>query len=181
MTGTSFFAFLHLEWLRLLATPAVVYLDGPARISFLVPLLVCLLIFRLTPLPKVSSAADGVWFSGLFLLGCAISFLTAYWGNTGLHFLASGEILWPVVVWIQGPRKISPWWAYVATFWGTLLPDVLLAGQYFHWETGFWMGVGGAGLQDALFLSPMVSLLCALILAQARSWADQKGWIPAWR
>lgn len=161
-----FWSFLHLEWLRFLAQPLVVYFEGPAMASVFLPTLICLWIAlhaRWTV-----RGTRGLVVLAAFCLGLLVSIQTAYWGQTGLHFLSTGEILWPVFVWIFGAKVFSPLWAYVLTFLGTLIPDVLLAGNRLQWTAHFWFGVGGAGIHDAVFLSPLTAFLAALFLALVR-------------
>lgn len=161
--------FLHLEWLSYLATPLVVYVQGPAKVSVIIPSLVCLCILRHAHRP---SRKDVVWLASMFFAGLALSFATAYWSHVGLHFFSAGELLWPTAVWILGPKRFSPWLAYLLTFFGEGTVDIILAGYDLHWIPNFWFGVGGAGWHDGLFIAPLTALLCAWFLA-GLWWAQQ--------
>jgi len=163
--------FLHLEWLRLLAQPLIIYFEGPALVSVFLPLLVCGWIALRVPFPRSPGAQRQttlLLLVAFFLLGVLISVKTAYWTGLGLHFFAAPELIWPLAVWFLGPQKFSPWWAYVFAFFGEVVPDFLLAGSYFHWSGNFWFGVGGAGIGDEVFIAPLTTLGGAVAVAAIR-------------
>lgn len=160
-----FVSWCHLLWLYFLANPLVVYIQGPAKISVVVPVLLTILIGRTVRFPVSHWRFVLFW----MMAGIGISFVTAYWTPLGLHFFNPSQIVFPVAVWIFGWRFFSPWWAAILTFWNNLIPDFCMAGIHQNWVQNFWFGVGGAGLHDALFLSTVTTLIAALIL----SWFQQ--------
>lgn len=160
--------YLHLLWLEFLAQPLVVYIQGPAQVSVVLPVLFGLWIGLRTPMPK-----RPVLFTilGLFVLDLIVEFASAYWSTQGLHFFPASELIWPVLVFLVGREHFSPWWSYPLAFLSGLIPDVFLAGQYMHWCSGFWEGVGGAGWHDELWISPMTTLFGALCVDGAKNLA----------
>lgn len=160
--------FLHLLWLEFLAQPLVVYVQGPAQVSVVLPILFCLWIARRTAMPQKSVLFMVL---GLFVLDLMVEFASAYWSTQGLHFFPASELVWPVLVFLVGRERFSPWWSYPLAFLGGLIPDVFLAGQYMRWGAGFWEGVGGAGWHDALWISPLTTLLGALCVDAAKDFA----------
>ncbi|MGK9452049.1 hypothetical protein ACSSZE_12465 [Acidithiobacillus caldus] len=163
--------FLHLLWLDFLAQPWVVYVQGPAQVSVVLPVLFSLWIALRTPIPPKTVL---LLVLGLFVLDLLVAFASAYWSSRGLHFFPAGELIWPVLVFLVGRERFSPWWSYPLAFLGGLFPDVFLAGQYLHWSPGFWVGVGGAGWHDELWISSLTTLLGALCVDAGK---DLARWI----
>ncbi|MHB1266563.1 MAG: hypothetical protein ACYCY2_03045 [Acidithiobacillus ferriphilus] len=153
-------SYLHLQWLWFLSTPVPNYLSSTAVLKgAILPFIISTGLI----LKYWKQVKDKQIIFGFLLFSVIMGLFTQYWGVTGLHLFTGGFIIWPVLILLLGDRL--PWpLAYPLTFIGTLLPDLYGAGMASNWSNGWFFGVGGAGLQDALFLVPLETLMAAAVL-----------------
>jgi hypothetical protein len=111
-----------------------------------------------------------------FVIGTAMSIFLPMWRESpdglALHLYPACTLIL-----VAMPRPFRPTWkvGYALSFASLLLSDVICTARYYLSDTAcsspeFFCGVGGAGLQDALFWVPLLSaaVLGALQFAEAR-------------
>ena len=156
----NIWTFLHLQWLWFLSAPIPNYLSSTAVLegAILPALISAGLLLKYSHQVK-----DQQIVLGFLLFAVTMGLFTQYWGALGLHLFTGGFVIWPVLILLLGDR--FPWpMAYPLTFIGTLIPDLYGAGMAAGWHQGWFFGVGGAGLQDALFLVPLETLIASAVL-----------------
>lgn len=168
-------AFAHLQWLYFLAWSPVVYLTGPGFYGAVIPAFLSLLLtvyLWKTGHTLLPSTGLIVCLMETLCILTGISFLS-YWGNTGLHIFPLSEILWPLLMVALSQKDLHFLWTYPLSFASTLFVDVFQAGVHMHWTPGFWFGVGGAGFQDGVFMTPLTTLALStatlLVVRQIRT------------
>lgn len=112
---------------------------------------------------------------GLLILSFILSYPTALWtaDSSGLYFLNAAVFILPIAAfhgWL-GSHK-----AYALSWMNCLLVDMVHARSH----PAFPDGIGGAGILDSLFMTPLLTALFTWALIEGR----KQGWInqgrPTW-
>lgn len=146
------------------------FIEKPAtRIAVLLPCLIALLFWW-------GAATKGVVFAKVWqlLLGIAITMICSHWKETddgllSFHMLPGYAL---VAVLLPAAERPSSRLGYAFTFLSLLITDVAAAAVYTLQTSGqltsnFYLGVGGAGHLDALFLLPLATAITLKLLAIA--------------
>ncbi len=155
---------IHLLWVEFLGFPLVGFAEGPGLEGAILPALFSLyVIVHDRKRWHTLSRCDSRLIIGMILASVVIGASSGYWTALGYHAFALGILVWPVVALLS--PNFRAWWAYPLTFFPYLAVDFLGAGSKSHWMGTFWFGIGGAGLEDGLFCTPLITLLAALVCA----------------
>ncbi len=94
----------------------------------------------------------------IMAISIIIAHYLSFWNNAGYHIppviavLLIGYALWQ-------RRIFKPAMAYPIVYFSLLVVDVTGAGQAENWSPVCWLGVGGYGFADGLFLQPLLGIL----------------------
>ncbi|MBN6742007.1 hypothetical protein JKG47_15985 [Acidithiobacillus sp. MC6.1] len=84
------------------------------------------------------------------------------WGSTGLHIFDLGFIMFPIIAYLRPSIPMALF--YALDFLIGLSGDVWGDIWTFHFQQGWYFGIGGAGFHDSLFLAPLETLAACIVL-----------------
>lgn len=165
---------LHLLWLDFLSWSVVGYLEGPGFYGGAIPFVVSIFLFCMAIRKGKTAGRIFLWCVLVGWLLCVlIGFDVDHWSAIGLHIFPVQMVIWPTMAFLfRSPLLVLL--AYPLSFTSLLPVDVWCAGIEGHWQTGYWMGVGGAGLQDGLFLYPLLSTGLSAAMFAVGMWLHKR-------
>jgi len=176
------YPFLHLEFLWAQCSPWWSFLTGPSLIGAVFPCLLTLwfiqkMVQRLMhrksaihwPLVRLLFA---FWLAALIMENAFSS-----WHDGSLSFFPASEVLWPLLAFLLPSESFPRFYAYPLTYLAALPVDLYHGGMHFHWNAPlWWIGVGGAGVKDGLFLTPLITVVIAYGAGAAGAWFRRHGY-----
>lgn len=156
--------FLHLQILWAKCSPWWFFLNGPGLIGAVLPGLISLWIVQRDVRMRLRKPATVHWPLIRLLLGfCGADIVLenalSFWTHGSLTLFPASEVVWPILALLLAPEDFPRLLAYPLTYLNALFVDLFQGGTHFHWNAPlWWIGVGGAGVRDGLFVTPLVAL-----------------------
>lgn len=155
----NFFLWLHLEWLRFLALPIMVYLTTPLTLQgFWVPAFFSFIAFW-----KYGKHVSWKNWQSLLLVE-SVCILGAWeslrWTSFGLHIFDMGILIYPIIAWIRPsiPLPIFYGLSFITEVSGDSWADLWRT----HFAPNWFFGIGGAGFHDGVFVAPLETLVACI-------------------